>query len=68
MKAKDVIGKRIKEIVQRKFRDERGGGFGYDLLSIVLEDGSRISISAQESDTDPWVFASYVPPPKKGKA
>lgn len=55
MQSKDVIGKRIVGIEQERFWDVTTASWAVSVTAILLEGGSRILLSAHESETAPYV-------------
>ena len=67
MRARDVVGKRIKAIRQSPCRDSRGDRI-YDLQHIILEDGTVIYFMVRETlDEEGCIVADTVKPTAKGK-
>lgn len=66
MKARDLTGRRITRVNQHRFYNAHLKRWEVELLSIELDDGSRISLDAIETIEHPAVTAAHVKP--KGKA
>ena len=65
MRARDVVGKRIVEIRQMKFWDERTRSQRVHFAAMVLDDGTWIDFTANESEHDPYVEAKVEKPRKR---
>lgn len=57
MQSRDVIGKRIVGIEQERFWDVTTASWAASITAILLEGGSRILLSAHESEDAPYVEA-----------
>ena len=64
MKKSDVIGRRIVGVRQERFWNEHTGSWSVSLEALVLDNGSIISLSAFESETEPYTSARVVKPTK----
>lgn len=67
MRARDVVGRRIVRICQRRFLNRNTGRVEVELVWMKLEDGTVMSFTACESHVAPFVTctalqAEEVPP------
>jgi hypothetical protein len=61
MRNKDVIGKRIVQVLQGRFWNSHLKRWDYEVSAVVLDDGSMIHLFAVETQECPAVTAIYGP-------
>ena len=66
MQSRDVVGKRIARVVQRRVRMGDGRPSIVIVESLVLEDGTVLSTHAEESDWEPMGTLLVFKPAQKG--
>lgn len=62
MKSRDVIGKTIIKVNQKRRFNKQIDSFVVELFSLEFSDGSRIVFIAQESESEPYVESFVVKP------
>ena len=67
MRARDVIGRRIKRVRQSRFLNRNTGRVEISLDWLELDNGAVLSFSAAETDVAPYV-AGTVSRPRRGGA
>lgn len=60
MNAKEVVGKKIVKVYQQKFWNTHVGAWDVSIDALELDNGTMISFTACESETEPFVTAQVV--------
>lgn len=60
VKTKDVVGRKIVRVEQQRFFNDHTKSWDVSVDALVLDNGTIISLTACESETEPFVTARLV--------
>lgn len=67
MRKRDVVGKRVVDVIQER-RSDLNGGVDYAVTALVFEDGSQLHPATAEHEGGYATLMIYYPPEGKDRA